>query len=111
MKKHHTDDEPNATELLAYMLEGKGSSKHTAVSKLISARIPLVQLATIEAFAETIGAKRNKAIVLILEAGIEAALGKIDNEEVLQRLEELRGMKIQELLPDSQKEPTYNSEE
>lgn len=110
MKNLYMDDEYNATELLAAMLKGNASSKNVSMSKLISARIPLVLLATIDAFAETMSAKRNKTLVLILEAGIEAALDEID-DETLRRLKELRGKKIAELLPDAQKEPSYNSED
>ena len=110
MRKQYRDDEYNSIELLADMLQGRGSTKSQSVSKLISARIPIGTIASVDAFAETIGAKRNKALVLILEAGIEAVLEKIDDPETLNDLDNLHGMKIQDLLPEALNEENYDSE-
>lgn len=104
------NDMPSAAKFFAAMLEGKGSSKFTTMSKLISARLPVGLLGAIDAFAETTGSNRNKVIVHLLEAGIEAVLDQIEDKETKEKLKHLQAVKIGDLIPEAKEEPIYDSE-
>lgn len=95
------NQEISAAEHFAQMVEGKGNASGWQASKLISMRIPLIQLSRIDAFAEMINSNRNKAIVQLFEVAIEEVLNKLQDDVVLDNFRKLEGKKLSEFINES----------
>ena len=103
--------EITAAEIFAGMVEGKTEATSKQASKLISMRIPIVQLAQIDAFAEMINSNRNKVIVHLLDVAAEEVMNEIEDFEVKEKFHKLTGKKLLEFISESSKTiESYDSE-
>ena len=56
---------------VAALIEGNADTNFMGVTKVLSARLPMVQVAEIEAIAEKSGKTRNAMLSMLLSVGIE----------------------------------------
>lgn len=87
-------EEPNKAEFLAALLMGKAKSEGRAALVPLSVRIPVWQLAQLDAMASKSGKSRNSMVALLFSAGFDAVLSHLDQKTIdeLGRLEASRGL-------------------
>lgn len=87
---------------VAALIEGNADTNFMGVTKVLSARLPMVQVAEIEAIAEKSGKTRNAMLSMLLSVGIEEVraglktktLKEINanmNQKIFEEIEQMQG--------------------
>lgn len=87
---------------VAALIEGNADTNFMGVTKVLSARLPMVQVAEIEAIAEKSGKTRNAMLSMLLSVGIEEVraglktktLKEINanmNQKISEEIEQMQG--------------------
>lgn len=75
-----TVDEPSKAEHLAQVIARKGTTRLVAVARPVLLRLPVWDLAELDAMAQFAGKSRNAMAIHLLEAGIEEVRKAMDND-------------------------------
>ena len=73
-------DMPSKAEHLAQVIAGQGSARQIAVARPVLLRLPVWDLAELDAMAQFAGKSRNAMAIHLLQAGIEEVRKAMDND-------------------------------
>lgn len=87
---------------VAALIEGNADTNFMGVTKVLSARLPMVQVAEIEAIAEKSGKTRNAMLSMLLAVGIEEVRASLKtktlkeinanmNQKITEEIEQMQG--------------------
>ena len=87
---------------VAALIEGNADTNFMGVTKVLSARLPMVQVAEIEAIAEKSGKTRNAMLSMLLAVGIEEVRASLKtktlkeinanmNQKIIEEIEQMQG--------------------
>lgn len=79
-----SDDEmPSKAEHLAQVIAGKGTTGLSGVARPVLLRLPVWDLAELDAMAKFAGKSRNAMAIHLIEAGIEEVRRAMDNDTLV----------------------------
>ena len=84
-----------AADQAASVVEGRGKSEYSGITKVISVRLPVILAAQVQALSHKSAKTRNFTVTSLLEVGLEEVRERL-SEETLKDLAEIE----QELLHD-----------
>lgn len=74
------EDQPSKAEHLARVIARQGTTRIIAISRPVLLRLPVWDLAELDAMAQFAGKSRNAMAIHLLEAGIEEVRKAMDND-------------------------------
>lgn len=96
----HAEEITNAAAWAA-QLEGRGTGSFHAVVVSVTARLPVYQVAILDAMARQAGTSRTYALSQLLAAGIDATTKEIEDTKTRTAIRKAQGARLAELLADS----------
>lgn len=73
-------DEMSKAELLAQVISGQGKAQVSGIARPVLLRLPIWDLAELDAMAQFAGKSRNAMAIHLLQAGIEEVRRAMDND-------------------------------
>jgi hypothetical protein len=91
---------PTSAEHLASVIQGAASGSYSAVTKSLTARLPIVQIAMLDAMATA--SKKSRTFILseLLEVGAEHVMGHM-SKAALKKIRQEQGRRAKEMLADA----------